>query len=254
MDQRGGAGGNRKVYEPAKAKGAAWRLKAASHRTYRRAAMALKPYSELVQVNVTKYCDTRKAKDDSGKQIDVPYLNWAKCIELLHEHGAEVVYYTPIKNESGSYVFAHYEAANKDGRKTGCYFVSVLIHIDDKSYQFDMPLMNGALVVYEDTLNQLRISNAHARAFVKGVAIHTGLGFHLWSGERDTDVGADDLSIHNILSIKERTEKLITHVMTKREISENELCAIIGINEKQLKTVMNSFQSIKTLEEKLKYL
>lgn len=27
------------------------------------------------------------------------YLNWAKCIDLLHENGAEAVYFVPIPNE-----------------------------------------------------------------------------------------------------------------------------------------------------------
>ena len=39
----------------------------------------LKPYSELVKVDVTKYCKKRDGMD---------YLNWAKCVELFHEHGA----------------------------------------------------------------------------------------------------------------------------------------------------------------------
>ena len=47
----------------------------------------LKPYSELVKVDVTKYCKKRDGMD---------YLNWAKCVELLHEHGAETVYFEPM--------------------------------------------------------------------------------------------------------------------------------------------------------------
>ena len=27
------------------------------------------------------------------------YLNWAKCIDLLHENGAEAVYFVPIPNK-----------------------------------------------------------------------------------------------------------------------------------------------------------
>ena len=129
---------------------------------------------------------------------------------MLHENGAETVYFTPLKTLEGSYLFTSADVANKDGRKTGCWFVSVEVHIDDLVFTMDMPLMNGSLVVYEDTLNQLRISNAHARAFVKGVAIHTGLGFNLWTTEKDTERDSDDLSGHSIWSIKERIERLIT--------------------------------------------
>src|SRR5699024_378236 len=131
-------------------------------------------------------CDKREAKDDRGHKVQVPYLNWATCKNLLHENGAESVYFVPLKAPNGSYLFMSAEVENKDGRRTGCWFVSVEIHIDGRTFTMDMPLMNGSLVVYEDTLNQLRISNAHARAFVKGVAIHTGLGFSLWCTDKDT--------------------------------------------------------------------
>lgn len=154
----------------------------------------LKPYNELVQVDVLPRCDYREAKDERGQKVKVPYLNWAVCKSMLHENGAETVYYTPLKTPEGSYLFGSREVANKDGRKTGCWFVSVEVHIDDLTFTMDMPLLNGSLVVYEDTLNQARISNAHARAFVKGVAIHTGLGFKLWMNEKDTDPAPDDLS------------------------------------------------------------
>ena len=144
----------------------------------------LKSYAELSKIDVTPYCDYRDAKDDQGRKIKVPFLNWAVCKKLLHENGAESVYYTPMISDNGSYLFVSREVTNKDGRETGCYFVRVEIHIDEKTYQMDMPLLNGTNVVYDDTLNQLRIANAHARAFVKGVAIHTGLGFDLWAKEK----------------------------------------------------------------------
>lgn len=210
----------------------------------------LKPYSELVKIDVLPFCDMREAKDDSGKKIQVPYLNWAKCVELLHENGAEVVYYTPLKGPDGSYVFASRDVANKDGRKTGCYFVSVEIHIDDLTFQMDMPLMNGSIVVYDDTLNQLRIANCHARAFVKGVAIRTGLGFRLWVNDKDTDPAPDDLSGHSIYAIKERVERLIT-VKEQRGLEHRDLLTVLGLNDKQFKTLMASFDNIAVLEKKL---
>ena len=45
----------------------------------------LKPFHELIKLDVRPYCDVRDAKDESGKIIKVPYLSWAKCIKLLHE-------------------------------------------------------------------------------------------------------------------------------------------------------------------------
>lgn len=213
----------------------------------------LKPYNELVKIDVSKFCDKRKAKDDFGKQIEVPYLNWATCKQLLHENGAESVFYVPLKDQSGSYVFCSKEVQNKDGRKTGCYFVSIEVHIDDKAFTMDMPLLNGSLVVYEDTLNQLRIANCHARAFVKGVAIHTGLGFSLWAQDQDTDAAPDDLSGHSIYAIKQRVEQLITARLSNG-MDMRDMLSTLGINEKQFNNLMKSFEQIDLLEKRIKTL
>ena len=214
--------------------------------------MPLLSYKELSKIDVLPFCDHRKAKDDKGKTIDVPYLNWAKCIELLHQYGADTVYYTPLKAPNGSYLFESKIVNNKDGRTTGCYFVSAEIHIDDSVFTMDMPLLNGSLVVYDDTLNQLRISNCHARAFVKGVAIHTGLGFSLWVSDKDSDVGNDDLSGHSIYAIKQRIEMLITAKMSTGGMSQKELFDAINISEKQFNLIMKAFDNIAILEERLR--
>ena len=214
--------------------------------------MPLLNYKELSKVDVLPFCDYRKAKDDKGKTIDVPYLNWAKCIELLHQYGADTVYFTPLKAPNGSYLFESKVVNNKDGRTTGCYFVSVEIHIDDSVFTMDMPLLNGSIVVYDDTLNQLRISNCHARAFVKGVAIHTGLGFSLWVSDKDSDADNDDLSGHNIYAIKQRIEMLITAKMSTGGMSQKELFDVINISEKQFNLIMKAFDNIAILEERLR--
>lgn len=215
--------------------------------------MALKPYNELAKLDVSGYCDLRDAKDENGKKIKVPYLSWAKCKQLLHENGAETVYYTPLRDENGSFVWCSKDVQNKDGRRCGCYFVAVEVHIDDLVFRMDMPLLNGSLVVYEDTLNQLRISNCQARAFVKGVAIHTGLGFGLWLGDKETDGAPDDLSQHNIWAIKERIERLIT-VKEQNGMGHRTLLDGLGVSEKQFKAIMAGFQNISALESRLKTL
>ena len=203
-----------------------------------------------MQVNVLPRCDYREAKDERGQKVKVPYLNWAICKDMLHENGAETVYYTPLKTPEGSYRFGSREVANKEGRKTGCWFVSVEVHIDDLTFTMDMPLMNGSLVVYEDTLNQLRISNAHARAFVKGVAIHTGLGFKLWMNEKDTDPAPDDLSGHSILASKQRLEIKMTEKQ-KQGWSIGEICKAIGTNEKGMGILLKELSRVFELEKEL---
>jgi hypothetical protein len=179
----------------------------------------------------------------------VAYLNWAKCVDLLHEHGAEKVYFTPQKTPEGSYLFTSREVQNKQGRTTGCYFVSVEIVIDDLKFTMDAPLLNGTNVVYDDTLNQLRISNAHTRAFVKGVAIHTGLGFDLWVKGNEDAVPTDDLSIHNILSIKRRVEELAT--VKLQSVAYDDILSSLGIKDKDFKMFMGMYERLNNFEKAL---
>lgn len=199
----------------------------------------LKPFNELRKIDVLTHCDIRKGKNDKGKEIDIAYLNWAKCIDLLHEHGATNVFFTPIAGEDGSFVHKHYDTTIKD-RRCECYYVKVLIHIDDLEFEQDYPLMNGQLVVYADTINQLRISNAHARAFVKGVAIRTGLGFGLWADDVDTDAAADDLSIHNVFAIRERIERKMTAALDKG-YSMKDISDRVKMSEKQINDVLEKY-------------
>lgn len=210
----------------------------------------LKPFNELIKLDVRPFCDVRDAKDESGKTIKVPYLSWAKCMKLLHENGAETVWYAPVEcPETKSYLWPQAKVTTNKGRETDCWFVRVNIHIDEQEFTYDTPLLNGSLVVYTDTLNQLRINNALARAFVKGVAIRTGLGFDLWA-EGDNDDGEDDLSRHSIWAVKERLERLIT-AKERSGLSHTDLLAEVGMNEKQLQKVMQYFATLDKLERKV---
>lgn len=208
----------------------------------------LKSFNELVKLDVRPFCDVRDAKDENGKTIKVPYLSWAKCVKLLHENGAENVWYTPVECPgTKTYLWPQAKVVTSKGRETDCWFVRVLIHIDDAEYTYDTPLLNGSLVVYSDTLNQLRINNALARAFVKGVAVRTGLGFDLWA-EGDGDDGEDDLSRHSIWAIKERLERLIT-TKEKNGLDHRDLLSGLGINDNQLQKLMSYFASLDNLEK-----
>lgn len=219
----------------------------------------LKKFDELYAIDVRPHCDTKKGRDDKGREIEIPYLNWAKCVMLLHENGAESVYFTPIKNADGSYLFTSRDVVNvnksKESRTTGCYFVSVEIHIDDLVFTQDLPLMNGTAVVYDDSLNQLRISNAHARAFVKGVAIRTGLGFSLWTNDTEDEKSySEDINVHNVKKIKERIETLITnHLKSGKNIGE--IAAGCKLKEKDIDMILIKYvDGIAYLEDALKKL
>lgn len=203
--------------------------------------MGLKPYSELIKIDILPFCDARDGNDDKGQKVKIPYLNWAKCVDLLHENGAQDVYFEPVENTDGTFLFSSAQTQNKDGRLCGNYFVKVNIHIDNLSFIQSLPLMNGALVVYADTLNQLRISNAHARAFVKGVAIRTGLGLKLWMSE-DMPETVDDPSMHNPIKVKQYIEELLT-AKIKRGMQYEDILADMNLNKKQFDIVLKALDN-----------
>ncbi len=133
--------------------------------------MALKPFKELFDLDLSKEVAKRPVKKNSNMTLD--YLEWANCIKLLHEHGAETVRYGMVKNENNYPCFY-----NLNGESP---FVSVWVEIDGERYEEDYPVVNGIYVVSNP--NQLEINKAKQRGFVKAVAINTGLGLGLWIKE-----------------------------------------------------------------------
>lgn len=133
----------------------------------------LKSYDELRQIDVTPYCEERDGK---------LYLNWAKCVALLREHGAEQAYFEPIPDpRTGSSLrMTEKEFADKNGVVNKCYETRIKVVIDDKEYIMQSPVMNGNNPVKDNSMSQQRVWNSMCRSFVKCVAIHTGLGFGLW--------------------------------------------------------------------------
>lgn len=217
----------------------------------------LKPYEELVKIDVLPYCEHRDSKDEKGKKIKVPYLNWAKCKSLLHENGAKTVYFEPIVNEkTGSTLFmTDIPFADSKGNQNRCFEVRVKIVIDDLEFIQNYPLLNGVYVVREDTINQLRLSNAQARAFVKGVAIRTGLGFNLWVKEDETTQsdGEENLYFHNMLKIKERVEQLITLKMDNG-LSVGDICEGLRIDEDQFNVYLKHYTILDRFEKAIRKL
>lgn len=136
----------------------------------------LKSYEEMRKVDVTPYCEERDG---------LTYLNWAKCIDLLHQNGAEKVFWEPIPDErtGSSLRMSPVEFTDKSGNVNRCYETRIKVIIDDKEYEFQSPVMNGANPVKDNSMSQQRVWNSMCRAFVKCVAIHTGLGFNLWLKE-----------------------------------------------------------------------
>src|SRR5690625_798720 len=135
--------------------------------------MALKPFNELIKVDLSDEVQKRPVKKNSNLTLD--YLEWANCIKLLYEHGAEKVRYGMVYNEKGYPCFY-----NHNGEAP---FVRVWLEIDDERYEEDYPVINGIYVVANPT--QMDINKAKQRGFVKAVAINTGLGLSLWIKEEE---------------------------------------------------------------------
>lgn len=138
--------------------------------------MPLKSYEEMRKIDVTQYCEERDG---------MTYLNWAKCIDLLHEHGAQKVYWIPIPDPvtGSSLRMAGVTFEDKNKIVNRCYETRIKVVIDDNEYEFQSPVMNGSNPVKDNSMSQQRVWNSMCRSFVKCVAIHTGLGFNLWLKE-----------------------------------------------------------------------
>ena len=138
----------------------------------------LKSYSELRSIDVTPYCESRDG---------YLYLNWAKCIDLLRQNGAETVYFDTVQNPKtgGSLYESETVFKDKNGVENRCYETRIKVVIDDKEYFMQSPVMNGTNPVKDNSMSQQRVWNSMTRSFVKCVAINTGLGFDLWLKEEE---------------------------------------------------------------------
>ena len=141
----------------------------------------LKSFNEMMKIDVKPYCEKRDGLD---------YLNWAKCIELLHKSGAEEVYWEPVPDpQTGSSLRQTTTVFTDKNQNTNrCYETRIKVVIDDKCWEMQTPVMNGANPVKDNSMSQQRVWNSMCRAFVKCVAIHTGLGFNLWLKEENNPI------------------------------------------------------------------
>lgn len=203
----------------------------------------IKSYAEMRQVDVSSFVEKRDGND---------YLNWARCKELLHQNGAEVVYFEPCVNEKGSSLFmSDLVFTDSKGNTNRCYEVRVHIVIDELEFEAQYPLMNGSNPVKDNSLSQQRVWNAQTRAFVKGVAMRTGLGFDLWLKNMDDVDTEEDLSKHNLFAIKERFQQEYTRVIKNKRMSTSEIAKACEMTEDEVKTVFTYFEQLNRFEQKL---
>lgn len=203
----------------------------------------IKPYSEMRKVDVTPYIEQRDGND---------YLNWAKCKELLHENGAEVVYFEPCINPNGSSLFMSDQVfTDGKGNTNRCYEVRVHIVIDDLEFDAQYPLMNGSNPVKDNSMSQQRVWNAQTRAFVKGVAMRTGLGFNLWLKNMEEQSTEEDLTRHSLFAIKERMQQEYTMAIRNKRMSTKDIADAVGMTEDEVKVIFTYFEQLDRFEKKL---
>lgn len=202
----------------------------------------LKSWNEMRKLDISKYVKQRDKAD---------YLPWASCLKLLYENGAEKVSIRTLTDERGSSLFMSEETfTDKNGGKNRCYEVRIEVIIDGSSYAFSYPVMNGINAVRDNLMNQNAVHKAQMRAFVKCVAINTGLGFDLWLDDSDIENDADDLSKHSLWAIKERMQIAYTRAI-KKGMSTGEIAKAVNKTEDEVKLLFTYFDQLNRFEQEL---
>ena len=207
--------------------------------------MFSKSFDEMLQVDVASYI---RKRDDSD---NAEYLPWAACKKLLHDNGAEEVMFWPVPGPDGSTLRKSDVAfADKNGVLNRCYEVLVHIKVDSLEWDVVYPVLNGNIPVRDNSMNQLRVHNAIRRAFVKGVAERTGLGFNLWLNVEDLPDEVDDLGKHSILKCRQRLLELVTDKINQG-IPLNVMADRLGRTEDELRAMMNWHLTLAKLEKSI---
>lgn len=204
--------------------------------------MLNKTFKDMMQVDISEYVSSRDGID---------YLPWANCKMLLHQQGAEKVWFEPLVDPvtHSSVFMTDKEFKDKNGNINRCYEVAVKITIDDDEFVMRTPIMNGANPVKDNSLSQQRVWASQCRAFVKGVAMRTGLGFSLWLKDIEADY-TEDLGRHNIYKVKERLQEEYSELMYKG-LSLDQIADKLGMTTDEVKLYFTYFDMIDRFEQKL---
>ena len=205
----------------------------------------IKPFAELRKIDVTPYVKQRDGAD---------YLPWATVVDLMHEYGAEKVFFTPIYNENGSSLFMSHEIfTDSKGNINRCYEVRIEVTVDDDVFIYSYPLLNGINPVKDNSLNQNVVFKAMARAFVKAIALRYGLGFSLWSKDELDAQEDDDLYKHSLDAIKMRFQQTYTQKLQKH-MSVADIAKGLNMTEDEVRVIFTYFDQLKRFETALQKL
>ena len=202
----------------------------------------LKSWNEMRSLDISKYVKKRDGAD---------YLPWAECLKLLYENGAAKVEILPEKSANGSSLFMSEQTfTDKNGNTNRCYEVRVFVNIDGKVYGISYPVMNGIAPVKDNLMNQNAVHKAQMRAFVKCVAINTGLGFDLWRDDSDIENDAEDLSKHSLWAIKDRMQIAYTNAI-KKGMSTADIAKAVNKTEEEVRLLFTYFDQLNRFEQEL---
>ena len=207
--------------------------------------MAIKSWNEMRKLDISKYVKKRDGAD---------YLPWAECLKLLYENGANEVHFEAMVNEDGSSLFKSDQTfIDKNGNTNRCYEVRIQCYIDGHSFHFSYPVMNGISPVKDNLMNQNAVHKAQMRAFVKAVAINTGLGFDLWRDDSDIENDVDDLSKHSIFAVRDRTQILYTNLI-KQGLSTGDIASALDKSEEEIRLIFTFYDQLDRMEKGLQKL
>lgn len=205
----------------------------------------IKSFNEMRNINIAPYVKQRDNAD---------YLPWATVVDLLHEHGAEKVWYQPLQNENGSSLFMSEQTfTDSKGNVNRCYEVRIEVTVDDDHFIYSYPLLNGINPVKDNSLNQNVVFKAMARAFVKAIALRYGLGFSLWSKEEIDSQDDDDLYKHSLDAIKLRCQQTYTQKLQKH-MSVKDIADGLNMTEDEVRVIFTYFDQLKRFEAALQKL
>jgi hypothetical protein len=205
----------------------------------------LKSFNELRKVDVTPHVKQRDGAD---------YLPWATVVDLLHEHGAEKVFFSPVYNENGSSLFMSDQTfTDSKGNTNKCYEVRIEVTVDDDTFIYSYPLLNGINPVKDNSLNQNVVFKAMARAFVKAIALRYGLGFSLWAKDEIDSQEDEDLYKHSLDAIKLRFQQTYTQKLQKH-MSAEDIAKGLNMTVDEVKVIFTYFDQLKRFETALQKL